>query len=136
MGIGASLSRLRSDNVAASMKLYIHPMPSNARRARLVALHLGLTPEQITVDLATGKQKSPEYLALNPNGKVPTLVDGDTIIWESLAIAQYLCEKTPGQTLYATNDLATRTQQNKWLFWTANHWSPACGTLVYERMLK
>lgn len=117
------------------MKLYIHPMSSNARRAHMAAIALGAKPELIVVDLAKGEQKKPEYLALNPNGKVPTLVDGDLVVWESMAIMTYLADKAPGQTLYPT-DLATRTRVNQWLFWTSNHWSPAIGGLTYENFLK
>jgi glutathione S-transferase len=117
------------------MKLYLHPMSSNARRAHMAAVALGLEPELITIDLAKAEQKKPEYLALNPNGKVPTLVDGDVVVWESMAIMTYLADKTPGQALYPT-DAAGRTRVNQWLFWTSNHWSPSIGTLTYENFLK
>lgn len=117
------------------MKLYFHPMSSNARRAHMAAIQLGLRPELVLVDLAKGEQRAPAYLALNPNGKVPTLVDGDAVIWESLAIMTYLAEKTPGQTLYP-RALDERIHVQKWLFWAAAHWGPACGTLVFENMLK
>ncbi len=117
------------------MQLYIHPFSSNARRARLVASHLGLEIEQKMVDLSKGEQRAPAYLALNPNGKVPTLVDGDTKLWESYAIMIYMCEKSGKRELYPDN-LAARTDINKWLFWCANEWSPACGRFNYENMLK
>ena len=117
------------------MKLYHHPMSSSARRARMAAIQLGLSPELVHVELTKGEQRKPEYLALNPNGKVPTLVDGDLVIWESNAIMTYLAQKTPGQTLYPT-ELAARTDVDKWLFWTANHWSVAAGQLTFENFLK
>jgi glutathione S-transferase len=117
------------------MKLYVHPMSSNARRASMAAIALGQKPELIRVDLQKGEQKQPDYLALNPNGKVPTLVDGDVVIWESLAIMTYLADKTPGQTLYPT-ELVARTQVQKWLFWAAAHWGPAVATLNFENFLK
>lgn len=117
------------------MKLYFHPMSSNARRAHMAALHLGQPVELVLVDLAKGEQRQPAYLALNPNGKVPTLVDGDVTIWESLAIMTYLAEKTPGQTVYPL-PLEQRIHVQKWLFWTAAHWNPACGSLTYENFLK
>lgn len=117
------------------MQLYFHPMSSNARRAHMTAILLGLSPELVLVDLAKGEQRKPEYLALNPNGKVPTLVDGDVVLWESLAIMTYLAEKTPGQTLYPLA-LAQRIHVQKWLCWSAAHWGPACGTLTYEHFLK
>src|SRR5690242_20979121 len=79
------------------MELYFHPMSSNARVARMTAVALGIKPELVPVDLQKGEQKKPDYLALNPNGKVPTLVDGSTVLWESVAIAMYLADKTPGR---------------------------------------
>ena len=55
------------------------------------------------------------YLSLNPNGKVPTLVDGDTVIWESNTILRYLASKHKSA-LYPT-DLAQRTQVERWMDW-------------------
>jgi glutathione S-transferase len=117
------------------MKLYYHPLSSNARRVRLVAHHLGLAIEEVLVDLGKGAQKKPEYLALNPNGKVPTLVDGDLKLWESYAILIYLCEKTGRRELYP-EPLAARTEINRWLFWCANEFSPTIARLNFENMIK
>lgn len=55
------------------------------------------------------------YLGLNPNGKVPTLVDGDTVIWESNTILRYLASKHKSA-LYPT-DLAQRSQVERWMDW-------------------
>lgn len=55
------------------------------------------------------------YLSLNPNGKVPTLVDGDTVIWESNTILRYLASKHKSA-LYPT-DLVQRTQVERWMDW-------------------
>jgi glutathione S-transferase len=117
------------------MKLYFHPLSSNARRARLVAHHLGLAVEEELVDLTKGAQRQPAYLALNPNGKVPTLVDGDLKLWESYAIMIYLCEKNGRRELYP-DELAARTEIHRWLFWGANEWSPVISRLTFENMLK
>jgi glutathione S-transferase len=117
------------------MKLYFHPLSTNARRVRLVAHHLGLAIEEELVDLGKGAQKRPEYLALNPNGKVPTLVDGDLKLWESYAIMVYLCEKTGQRELYP-EPLAARTEVNRWLFWCANEFSPTISRLNFENMIK
>ena len=65
------------------MKIHYNPFSSNSRRAIIVALHLGTKVDFVLVDLAKGEQKRPEYLRLNPNGKVPTLEDGDFALWES-----------------------------------------------------
>jgi glutathione S-transferase len=56
------------------------------------------------------------YLKLNPNGKVPTLVDGDTVIWESNTILRYLASKHKKDTLYPT-ELAARTEVERWMDW-------------------
>jgi glutathione S-transferase len=117
------------------MKLYFHPLSSNARRARLVVHHLGLVVEEELVDLTKGAQRQPAYLALNPNGKVPTLVDGDLKLWESYAIMIYLCEKHGRRELYP-DELATRTEIHRWLFWGANEWSPLISRFNFENMLK
>ncbi len=117
------------------MKLYYHPMSSNARVARMAAVALGQKPELVLVDLQKGENRKPEYLTINPNGKVPTLVDGNFVLWESVAIAMYLADKTPGQTLYPT-DATKRAHVNQWLIWKAAHWGHATGALVWENMLK
>jgi glutathione S-transferase len=56
------------------------------------------------------------YLKLNPNAKVPTLVDGDTVIWESNTILRYLASKQKNTSLYPT-DLAARTEAERWMDW-------------------
>jgi glutathione S-transferase len=56
------------------------------------------------------------YLKLNPNGKVPTLVDGDTVVWESNTILRYLCNRQGGHALYPS-DPAARSQVERWMDW-------------------
>jgi glutathione S-transferase len=70
------------------MRLYHHPFSSNSRRAILAAIQLDVPVELVLVDLKNGEQRKPEFLRLNPNGKVPVLVDGDFVLWESHAIMQ------------------------------------------------
>jgi glutathione S-transferase len=117
------------------MKLYTFPISSNARRVRLVAHHLGIPLEEQQVNLAKGEQRQPAYLAINPKGKVPTLVDGELKLTESYAIMVYLCERTGKRALYP-EDLASRTEVNRWLFWSASEWGPAVGRFNLENMVK
>lgn len=56
------------------------------------------------------------YLSLNPNGKVPTLIDDDTVVWESNTILRYLAAKNNATKLYPTN-LAARSQVDRWMDW-------------------
>jgi glutathione S-transferase len=61
-----------------------------ARRVRISLLEKGLDWDTQTIDLSRMEQRSPEYLAINPNGLVPTLAHGERVIWESNVITQYL----------------------------------------------
>lgn len=57
------------------------------------------------------------YLSMNPNGKVPTLVDGDVVVWESNTILRYICNKLPGGTPLYPADPAARSQVERWMDW-------------------
>lgn len=117
------------------MKLYVHPFSPNARRARMAA-RLTKTPvEEVVVDLSKGEHKKPEYLALNPNGKVPTLVDGDLSLWESNTISRYLCLKAGNADLWPT-DAAGQAQVSRWMDWQLGTWSPPIGGLLFENMFR
>lgn len=72
------------------MKLYMHPFSTFSRRVRIALLEKNIQAEMIAVDMAARKHKAPEYLALNPYGRVPTLVDGDFVLYESTPILNYL----------------------------------------------
>jgi glutathione S-transferase len=117
------------------MKLYVFPPSPNARKVLFVAQHLGVPFEMQMVDLSKGDQRKPEYLKLNPNGLMPTLVDGDFVLWESDAIMQYLCSKKPGQTLLPSDPRA-QADVVRWQCWELANWAPACGTLIGERLVK
>jgi glutathione S-transferase len=78
----------------------------NSRKVEAVILHLGLEVEIRNHDLFKGELRAPDYLAINPNAKVPTLVDGNFKLWESVAIMQYLAEKSGDDTLFPRNPRA------------------------------
>ena len=117
------------------MKLYYNPLSPNVRRARLTAAVLKLELEEKLVDFSKGEHKSPEYLKLNPNGAVPTLVDDDFVLTESRAIQQYLASKRPESGLLP-RDEAARADVSRWQFWDAAHFSPQLGTLAFEKIIK
>jgi glutathione S-transferase len=116
-----------------SMDLYYSPASFNSRRALGVIEHLGVRVEKKVVDLMKGEQRAEKFLALNPNGKVPVLVDGDYVLWESHAIMQYVAEKYGDGRLWP-NDIARRADVTRWMCWGLAHWQPACGAFVYERV--
>lgn len=116
------------------MRLYHHPISSNARRVVMTAHHLGLPLELVLLDLSSAEQRK-HLLAVNPNEKIPVLVDGDFILWESCAIMQYLADKTPGQTVYPA-ELRARADVNRWMFWSAQHFAPAISIFYWENFIK
>ena len=80
------------------MKLYEFG-PTRSIRARWVLQELGVEFEVVTINMLKGENRSPEFLAVNPAGKLPVLVDGDLILTESVAIVLYLAEKYPDKQL-------------------------------------
>jgi glutathione S-transferase len=114
------------------VKLYHANASSSSRRVSLTVAHLGIELEHVPIDLMNDR---PRVLALNPNGKIPVLEDGELTLWESHAIMLYLCERTPGQTL-APTEPRMRADLLRWLFWTSAHLSPAAGGIAFERMWK
>ncbi len=117
------------------MKLYHNPLSPNVRRVRLTAAVLGLQLDEHVVDFAKGEHKSPAYLAINPNGAVPTLVDGDFVLTESRAIMQYLASTKPESGLLP-RDEKLRADVTRWQFWDASHFSPVLATVAFEKLLK
>ena len=114
------------------MKVYGAKQSSSSRRVLLTAAHLGIPYELVEVDLRVPEQRARLKL-MNPNNKVPVLEDGDFRLWESHAIMLYLCDRTPGQTLFPGEPRA-RAEVNRWMFWTAMHLAQACGGLAFERI--
>lgn len=117
------------------MKIYNGNFSPNALRVRAVALELGLDFEIVEVNVMGGENKSEDYLAINPNGKVPALDDDGLILWESRAITSYLASKKPEAGLYP-DDIAKRAIVDQWSYWQAIHLGPAMQKLSFERFLK
>ena len=91
----------------------------------------GIECETHSVDFAKGENKSAEYLKLNPNGKVPTMVDGDVVVWESMAICYYLMEKHNAFQFVGTTT-QEHAQVNQWNFWSVIHLSNAFEPLILQ----
>jgi glutathione S-transferase len=117
------------------MKLYIHPASPFVRKVQMTALLLNIELETHFVDLFTGAGQTEEFLRINPNGKVPALVDGDFALWESNAIVQYLAASVAENPI-APRDARSHADVLRWQFWESSNWSPACAIFVYENVLK
>jgi glutathione S-transferase len=87
---------------------------SRAFRCLWMLEELGLDYENVPTNFV-GDNKQPDYLALNPNGRIPTLVDGDTVLWESMAINLYLAEKYGGKLW--PKSIEDRGRAVQWSFW-------------------
>jgi glutathione S-transferase len=117
------------------MKLYGFPASPNTWKVRALAAQLKMPLEFELVDLLKGAQQSPAFLAINPTGRTPVLVDGDFKLWESNAILQYLASKNP--TPLYPNDAKGRADVNRWQCWELAHWgAQACQPLTFENLVK
>jgi len=116
-------------------ELYVFPPSPRAFKVMAIANHLGIEPTLHVLDLIKGEQKSPQYAALNPNMRMPTLRDGDYVLWESNAIMQYLAAKRPESRLLPTDEKG-RLDVTRWQFWDLAHWDPACAVLIFENVVK
>lgn len=101
------------------MILYSDIRSGSCRRVFTVIETLGLDVEIKTTDILKGATRSPEFLALNPGGKLPVLVDGDVVLSEASAIMLYLVEQAGDVTLAPSG--AARFEMLKWMFWAAEH---------------
>ena len=111
------------------LKLYATPLSANGRKVLAVSRHLGLNPEIHDIDVYRGEGRSPEYLAVNPSGKIPTLIDGEFVLFESNAILLYLAEAHGANRLWSSES-RQRSRIAQWLFWESAHWQPVLIALL------
>jgi len=114
------------------MQLYYSDILS-AHRACAVARFLKAPVEYIYLDLEKGDQTKPDYLAINPNGKVPTLVKGKRITWEADAVICQLSDDM-GAELWPHD--ARQIEITRWFSWNAQHFTRAGGALYFENIVK
>jgi len=99
----------------------LHFYPSTAAMVPHILLEeLGVPYERVLVDRANDVHKSPEYLALNPNGLIPVLVDGDLVLYETAAICLHLADAHPQAGLMPALGSPERAHAYKWLMWLTN----------------
>jgi glutathione S-transferase len=99
----------------------LHYYPGNASLAPHILLHELALPFRLQrVDRNVNAHKAPAYLALNPNGQIPVLCDGDLVLYESAAICLHLADRAPAAGLLPPLGSAERAQAYKWLVWMSN----------------
>jgi glutathione S-transferase len=96
----------------------------NVQKVLWCLRELDLAYERIDAGMAFGKNNEPAYLAMNPNGRVPTLVDGDFVLWESNSVMRYLCTAYgQGAPIYPQAP-QQRAAVDRWLDWTLSTLQP------------
>lgn len=114
------------------MKLY-YSETMNPRKACAAARYLGSPVEFVRVDLQAGEHKTPEFLSLNPNGRVPVLQDGPTTLWEANAIMCRLSDKA-GRDFWPHDE--RQVEVLRWFSWDSQHFTRHAGTLYFENLIK
>ena len=111
--------------------------PGNASMAPHILLNeLGVPFTLTLVDRAQNGQRSPDYLRLNPNGRIPVLVDGDLVLFETGAIVLHLVDQHASAGLAPLHGTAARAHFYKWLLWLGNTLQPELMLFFYpERWL-
>lgn len=97
------------------LRLYGHPR-SRAFRCIWLLEELGLDYDVVSIPWDGGATREPDFLRINPNGKIPALTDGELVVWESLAINHYLVRKYGGALALRTDREAGLTY--RWSFWS------------------
>lgn len=103
---------------------------SSAGRVYLMMEELGLKYKTMPLEMSKKEHKSPEFLALNPNGKVPCLKDGNYVIWESIAINHYLAEKYKPEMLGSTPEEKGHVAQ--WSVWAMTEFQPPAVDILIQ----
>jgi glutathione S-transferase len=116
-----------------TIKLYDFVTSPNCQRVKVVLEEKKLPYELVPVDLRKREQKKPEYLAMNPYGKVPVIVDGDAVLYESCIINEYLEERYPNPPLMPEDPLA-RARIRILIDYGINHTNAAHQAIRQEMM--
>jgi len=108
--------------------LYTFTITPNNRKVEAFVKHYDLDVDIHHVSFKDRETQSPEYLAINPMGKVPALVDDDFNLWESNAILTYLASTFP-ETKALPTDIRGRADADRWLHWQSCHLTPTIGAM-------
>jgi glutathione S-transferase len=115
------------------LTLYYHPFSQHARRVAALLEEVDIPYTSIHIALNEGAHMAADYLAVNPNHQVPTLIDGDIKIHESNAILRYLCQKYE-LSLWYPADLAVRASIDQWLDWNQSRLSRSVIDIVLNKV--
>jgi glutathione S-transferase len=117
------------------MKLYYDPITVNCRKVVAGLDLVGANYEDVHVGYFAGEHKNADFLAVNPNGELPALVDGDLSLWESNAILCYGADSIGGSSAYPS-DPKTRADIHRWHLWESSKWFGSCYVYLVENVVK
>lgn len=109
--------------------IYGDPGSGSLRRVTSAAAIMGVAIERVGIDLFRGESHTPGFLAMNPHGLSPVMVDGDFVLYEASAINLYLAEKAGGALLGSTP--RERHEVLQWMFWSGEQWR-VFATLTFD----
>jgi glutathione S-transferase len=112
------------------LKIWGRATSSNVQKVLWCCGELGIPFERVDIGGPFGGNQDAEYLALNPNGLVPTVRDGDLVLWESNTICRYLAATHRGERLYPAPP-AARALVERWMDWQLSTLGPPMGVLLY-----
>ena len=110
------------------------PNSVNVQKVMWAAAEIGVSVDQHNIGGVFGGNTTDDYLAKNPNGRVPTLVDGDFVLWESHAIVRYLSE-VHGTTPWYPESAEDRGLCSQWMDWYTAHVHPAM-TVIFWQLIR
>jgi len=112
------------------LKIWGRATSSNVQKVLWCCAELGIGFERIDLGGPFGGNQDPEYLAMNPNGLVPTVRDGDLVLWESNTICRYLAATHDGEWLHPSAP-AARANVERWMDWQLSTVGPPMGALLF-----
>jgi len=113
-----------SNNGQGQLTIWGRPNSVNVQKVLWCLRELELTCERIDAGMQYGRNREADYLAMNPNGRIPTLVDGDYVLWESNSIMRYLCMAYGQASPIYPQDAKPRAAVDRWLDWTLSTLQP------------
>src|SRR6266508_3703184 len=104
-----------ADNKQKQLTIWGRANSVNVQKVLWCLRELDLAYERIDAGMQFGRNNEAAYLAMNPNGRVPTLVDGDFVLWESNSVMRYLCMAYGANSPIYPNEPKTRASVDRWL---------------------
>jgi len=116
------------------LNIYGHFLSMPTNKVRLCVSYLGLPHDYHHVDLQKGEHQTPEYLAINPAGRVPAIDDDGFLLSQSDAICKYMCGLS-GPSSFYPDDIHKQAKINQWIDFTTQHVLAAMGRVFFNRVV-